>query len=146
MKRRYLMTLGFRASQCELCFHLWFGLIFSLMQFGYPCLSRKVSGFTYCRFTYYRSISGKMSCFLLISVYQLQRWALSGLAWLICPSLGVLGYMIDSHTIWRPPDAAPLDLLHHSDQDPCSLGCSQLVIKHIEGTQIRSFLPDEGFL
>lgn len=141
--------MGFRASQFELCFHLWFGLMFSLMQFGSPYSPRKVGGpgFTYCRFSYCRSLSGKSSFFLLISIYQFQRWALSGLPWLICPSLGVLGYMIDSHTIWQPPAPAPLDLLHHSGQVTCSLGCSQPMIKHNEGqTQIGPFLLDERFL
>ena len=98
------MTLGFRASQFELCFHLWFDLIFSLMQFGSQYLPRKVGGpgFTYCRFTYCGFLSGKRNFFLLITVYQLQRWALSGLAWLICPSLGVLGCVIHSLTRWQP--------------------------------------------
>ena len=92
------MAPGFRPPQFELYFLLWFDLIFSLMQFGFPYVPRKIglSGFTYFRFP-----SGKKSCFLLMSVYQLQRWALIGLAQIICPLLAVLGFMIDSLIIWQ---------------------------------------------
>lgn len=64
------MAPGFEAPQFEFCFLLWFDLIFSLMKFGFAYVPREVgrSGFTYFRFP-----SGKESCLLLMSVYQLQR-------------------------------------------------------------------------
>lgn len=90
------MALGFSAPQFELYFLLLLFLIFSLKQFGFPYVPRKAGGLSSPTSD---SPVGKMSCFLLTSARQLQRWALVGLAWIICPPLGVWGYRIDSPTL-----------------------------------------------
>lgn len=119
-------------------------------------------------FTYFRLSIGKRSCFLLTSVHQLQRRALIHLAWIICPHLGVLGFWIDSPSIWVPwrrpkssllwnPKLSSLELAMGSIADDLQLpqlwitpghiftGLPQPMNVHGWDTQTRPLLPDEGF-
>lgn len=150
------MAPGFRAPQFELCF-LWFD---TLKQFGFPYVPRK---FVRSRFTYFRFPSGKSSCFLLMSVYQLFRRALIGLVWVICPPPGMLGYAIDSLSTREPCDVLSRSLFSRAccgeiadylpstavtwdHTRPCFRWAAPSQWPHRGGPQTKLVLPDEGFL